>query len=231
MDTAPRTPSHATAASAIPTRKFGTGGDTPSPAAISTVERDEAADLTAARAGDDDAFARIYDRLAPVVLSLCRQRSLAEAEDATQETFIRAHRLLHKVDDPRRLRPWIYAIARRVCSERTRAARRRKRHEETSALRNQEVQTAPGRGSRVGTTAGDPAGESEHAEQLERLGAAMEKLDDRERLAIHLYYLESDPVASATDALGLSRSGYYKLLGRAREQLADLMADHMKSPE
>ncbi len=59
----------------------------------------------------------------------------------------------------------------------------------------------------------------------------MEKLDDRERLAIHLYYLESDPVTTATDALGLSRSGYYKLLGRAREQLADLMADLMKSPE
>ena len=127
MSTPPRTPSKATAASAIPSRKFGTGGDTRPPAAISTVERDEAADLAAARAGDNDAFARIYDRIAPVVLSLCRQRSLAEAEDATQETFIRAHRLLHKVDDPRRLRPWIYAIARRVCSERTRAARRRKR--------------------------------------------------------------------------------------------------------
>jgi RNA polymerase sigma-70 factor (ECF subfamily) len=195
------------------------------------VERDEAADLTAARAGDDDAFARIYDRLAPVVLSLCRQRSLAEAEDATQETFIRAHRLLHKVDDPRRLRPWIYAIARRVCSERNRAARRRTRHEKNSALRNQELQTTPGRGSRVGTTAGDPAGESEHAEQLTRLGAAMEKLDDRERLAIHLYYLETDPVMTATDALGLSRSGYYKLLGRAREHLAELMADLMKSLE
>ena len=231
MSTPPRTPSKATAASAIPSRKFGTGGDTRPPAAISTVERDEAADLAAARAGDNDAFARIYDRIAPVVLSLCRQRSLAEAEDATQETFIRAHRLLHKVDDPQRLRPWIYAIARRVCSERTRASRRRTRHEEKSALRNQEIQTAPGRGSQVGTTGGDPAGESEHAEELKRLGAAMEKLDDRERLAIHLYYLESDPVATATDALGLSRSGYYKLLGRAREQLAELMADLMKSRE
>ncbi len=230
MDTAPRTPPQATTASAIPTKKFGPGEDTPAPAAISTVERDEAADLAAAQAGDDDAFARIYDRLAPVVLSLCRQRSLAEAEDAAQETFIRAHRLLHKVDD-RRLRPWLYAIARRVCSERTRAGRRRKRHEGQSALRNQELQTAPGRGSQAGATTGDPAGESEHAEQLERLGAAMEKLDDRERLAIHLYYLESDPVKAATDALELSRSGYYKLLARARERLADLMADLKKSTE
>ena len=134
-------------------RKPQTTGDTAGPAAMSTVDPDEAADLAAAQAGDDDAFARIFDRLAPVVLSLCRQRSLAEAEDATPETFIRAHRLLHKVDDPRRLRPWIYGIARRVCSERTRAARRRTRHEEQSALSNQEVQTAPGRGSSAGSVA------------------------------------------------------------------------------
>jgi DNA-directed RNA polymerase specialized sigma24 family protein len=51
----------------------------------------------------------------------------------------------------------------------------------------------------------------------------MERLDDRERLAIHLHYLESDPVKAAASALGLSRSGYYKLLARARERLASLM--------
>ena len=46
---------------------------------------------------------------------------------------------------------------------------------------------------------------------------------DRERLAIHLYYLEADPVNAAMSALGLSRSGYYKLLSRARENLAGLL--------
>jgi RNA polymerase sigma factor (sigma-70 family) len=71
--------------------------------------------------------------------------------------------------------------------------------------------------------AADPTRLAEHAEQLDRLGAALDQLDDRERLAIHLYYLEADPVQAAASALGLSRSGYYKLLGRAREQLAALM--------
>ncbi len=91
-------------------------------------------DLAAARAGDDEAFARIYDRHAAVVLSLCRRLSMSEADDATQETFIRAHRNLHKVEEPEKLRPWLYAVARRVCSERTRSARRRARHEEGFAV-------------------------------------------------------------------------------------------------
>ena len=205
--------------------KLSNEGDTAPPAAISSVEPDEAADLAAAQAGDDDAFARIYDRLGPVVLSLCRQRSLSEAEDAAQETFIRAHRLLHKVENAGRLRPWIYAIARRVCSERSRAARRRARHEERAAVSRRQVRTSGRGASATGTATGDPSRDSDHAEQLDLLGTALEKLDDRERLAIHLYYLEADPVRAATGAMDLSRSGYYKLLARAREHLAGFMTE------
>jgi len=183
---------------------------------------DEANDLAAARAGDDEAFARLYDRFAPVVMSLCRGRCLSEAEDATQETFIRAHRLLHKVDDPARLRSWLFAIARRVCSERRRAAARRSRHEEHAAMNR----TAEHDRAMPDTVADHQAG---HAEQLERLGEAMESLDERERLAIHLYYLDHDPVGAATSALGLSRSGFYKLLARARENLASIMQERQPS--
>ncbi len=186
-----------------------------------TAER-EAADLAAAQAGDDDAFARLYDRLAPVVLSLCRQRWLVEAEDAMQETFIRAHRLLHKVEDPGRLRPWLFAISRRVCSERRRAARRRTRHEEQFAVSR--AAHAPKSSTGTAAAAG-PSQETEHAEQLQRLGNALDQLDDRERLAVHLYYLEADPVRAAASALGLSRSGYYKLLARARDRLAGLIEE------
>ncbi len=194
------------------------GGDTPARAAISrvtveTITAELAADLTAAQGGDPQAFARLYDRHAAVVLSLCRRLGSAEAEDAVQETFIRAYRMLDKVASPQKLRPWLYGIARFVCAEQRRAAHRRSKHEaEAMMTRTAELQaTAP---------AGAPV---EQAEDLERLDDALNAIDDRERLAIHLYYLESDPVQAAESALGLSRSGFYKLLGRAREHLANLM--------
>ena len=109
-------------------------GDTAPGPAISNTAEEEAADLAAAQAGDHAAFARLYDRHGAVVLSLCRRLSLAEAEDATQETFIRAHRLLHKVESPSKLRPWLYGIARRVCSEHTRSSRRRRLHEDQAMV-------------------------------------------------------------------------------------------------
>ena len=67
--------------------------------------------------------------------------------------------------------------------------------------------------------------ETDREEQLQHLSHALEALPDRERLAVHLHFLESDPVAMAREAMGISRSGYYKLLARAKQQLAALMQD------
>jgi RNA polymerase sigma-70 factor (ECF subfamily) len=174
---------------------------------------DERALLARARTGDAEAFARLHDRHAAVVMSLCRRGlggSLAEAEDATQETFIRAHRKLVELDDDARIRPWLYAIARHVCSERRRAGARRSRHE-GQAMLMADLTKSPAVSS---------AEQAERTDLLERLSSALDDLDPRERLAVHLYYLERDPIAAARSALGLSRSGYYKLLARARDHLA-----------
>ncbi|MBT8484251.1 MAG: sigma-70 family RNA polymerase sigma factor [Phycisphaerales bacterium] len=179
-----------------------------------------AGDLAAAQAGDGQAFARLYDRHAAVVLSICRRvaESPTDAEDATQETFIRAHRRLRDLDGSAGLRPWLYAIARRVCAERRRAARRRRHHEATAM--------------RLAPTHPDSAAPDAvvRDEQMSRLTAAIETLSARERLAIHMYYLEHDPVAEARVTLGLSRSGYYKLLARARRNLASIMSEEVARP-
>lgn len=79
----------------------------------SVVTTHDCHDLDAVRSGDLEAFGRIHDRHAPLVLSLCRRRgfggpsgSPADAEDATQEVFIRAYRKLDTVEDCTRLRSW-----------------------------------------------------------------------------------------------------------------------------
>jgi RNA polymerase sigma-70 factor (ECF subfamily) len=193
------------------------------------VNHDDARDLANAIAGDHEAFARIYDRHAAVVLSLCRARTasqadLASAEDACQETFIRAFKLLPRVNGQVSgsggLRPWLYAIARRVCSEARRSLGRRRIHEGNAMIvmiSDQSWRTAD---STHGASQSDVS-----AEQLDRLSRALGQLDDREHLAIHLHYLEVNPEQAAREALGLSRSGYYKVLSRAKDKLADMLVE------
>jgi RNA polymerase sigma-70 factor (ECF subfamily) len=182
-------------------------------------------DLIAARLGDHAAFGRIYDRHAPVVLSICRRyadsgiRDGGGAEDALQETFLRAYRLLSTLQEPARLRSWLFGIARRVCSERRRQTARRLHHEGVAMT----LGGPDGSGGQRAPHRLDQCGSAERAESLRRLERALEALPDEERLAIHLFYLDHDPVHAARECLDLSRSGFYKLLGRARARLSRLM--------
>ena len=177
---------------------------------------DDVSDVPAALAGDRLALARLYERHAPVVLSLCRRFATpAEAEDAMQEVFVRAFSRLTQLHEPAGFRPWIYSIARRICSERRRSVRRRTHHETEAIMRQAEVNLA----------APSPVESLAQSEQLDRLTVAIDSLPEDERLAIHLYYLDPDPPTAAAHSLGVSRSGYYKLLHRARRHLAGLMRE------
>jgi RNA polymerase sigma-70 factor (ECF subfamily) len=180
---------------------------------MTDVVHDDASDLRRALKGDEAAFARLYERHSAVVFALCRRHAPLEPDDALQETFIRACTLLHKVNDANRLRPWLYGIARRVCSEKRRSRKRRLHH--TGEAMTQRLLQMDGAAHTANASV-----VADHHEQLAQLSRALDHLPDRERLAIHLYYLEQDPVKAAASALGLSRSAYYKLLARAREQLA-----------
>jgi RNA polymerase sigma factor (sigma-70 family) len=70
-----------------------------------------------AATGDERAFEVVYDRHHRALLGFCRHMvgSLDEAEDALQQTFLRAHRALLEHGAPDDLRPWLYTIARNRC--------------------------------------------------------------------------------------------------------------------
>ena len=187
-----------------------------------SVTTDDCTDLAAVRDGDLEAFGRIHDRYARLLLSICRRHgpgglggSLAEAEDSTQEVFIRAYQRLDRIEDCTRLGSWLARIAGFVVMEKRRATARRLKHEGSAMM---EMPTH--------VPAGTAEADAMRRERFAGLEAAMEELTDQERLAIHIHYLEPDPIDAARRSLGMSRSGYYKLLARAREHLADLMRSH-----
>ena len=180
---------------------------------------DDCSDLAAHATGDPDAFGRLYDRHSSVVLALCvrntTNRSHAEAEDSMQETFTRAFNMLDRVEDCTRFKSWLYRITRYVCSESRRSTARRRGYEKAAA-EQAHLQLVGGENT-------DTVDRAHRTEQLQRLDAALQKLPDSERLAIHLQYLDPNPAGAARRALGLSKSGYYKTLERARTRLASLM--------
>jgi len=156
-----------------------------------------------AAAGDREAAAEIYDRYAPLIRAILLDAagSLPEANELLQEVFLLAFSRLGQLKQPESLSAWLIGIARRQGSEfRRQAGRRRRRF--------------------VPLVAEAVAAEETNSDGvIEHVRVAIRDLPERERLAVHMHYLCEQPAETAREALGLSSSGFYKLLERARRRL------------
>lgn len=153
--------------------------------------------------GEKTAYGRLYDRYAPLVRAVCYDatHNLADAQDLAQDVFIRAYEKLDRLRDPDRFGRWLMGIARLRCREWQRTARRAE-------------------GRHVGFNNDEPAApnpsDNGSAAQLRK---AITELPRKERLALHTFYLQGKSAEHARKIMGLSRSGFYRVLERARRRL------------
>jgi RNA polymerase sigma factor (sigma-70 family) len=159
--------------------------------------------VRSAMAGDREAAGAIFDRYAPLVRAILLDAtgSLAEANELVQEVFLRALGGLAGLRQPELLGGWLVGIARRQGAD-YRRTKGRERQRMTPL-----VEDVPQMDS------------CESDEEVEAVREAIGRLPEEERLAVHIHYLCGEPAEAARSVLGLSPSGFYKLLARARERL------------
>lgn len=171
------------------------------------------ADLVAQTlAGDREAFGCLYDRHARMVRAVVGGVSLdwGAVEDMTQECFLRAYKKLETLRERERFGGWIVGFARQVARERKRSLRR-DRH---NFVGEQSIEVDSGV---------DGVAEIQNIDELDLLMRKLATIPERERLAIHAFYLRERNVQQAAELLELSRSGFYALLQRALSRLAGLL--------
>ncbi|HZS25460.1 MAG TPA: sigma-70 family RNA polymerase sigma factor [Gaiellaceae bacterium] len=148
-------------------------------------------------------FDRHHQRIYAYCLGQLRDRQ--EADDAVQSTFLYAHQLLERGEQPRAELPWLYTIAHNVCRTRRRALQRRSRVE--SAVDLDTLHDTVGRP--------DPA-----REELAGLGASLAALPATQRNALLLREWRGLSYAEIAARLELSESAVETVLFRARRNLA-----------
>ena len=78
--------------------------------------------LEQAKRGNRAAFGRVVEHYQRPIYNMCYRMlgQAAEAEDATQETFLRAYLKLNTYDESRKFSTWLFAIANHHCLDRLR---------------------------------------------------------------------------------------------------------------
>jgi RNA polymerase sigma-70 factor (ECF subfamily) len=81
--------------------------------------------IARARQGEDEAFTQLVEAYQRPVFNVCYRMlgDPAEAEDAAQETFIRAYMRIDSYDPDRKFSSWLLAIASHYCIDRLRRRR------------------------------------------------------------------------------------------------------------
>jgi RNA polymerase sigma-70 factor, ECF subfamily len=187
---------------------------------------DELAWVLQAQQGNDDAFARLVEEHQTHVYNLC-YRMLGEpeaAEDAAQETFLRAYQNLHRYDQTRPFATWLLSIGAHYCIDRL---RRRK----LSAF-SMDEENDDGTSFEIRDTASpDPEAESVKREDRERLHTLLKDLDETDRAAVILRYWHDSSEVEIAEALNLTVSAVKSRLHRARRALAGMWQedDHRSS--
>lgn len=98
----------------------------PTPLADQVAVEIERGLVVRARGGDARAFRALFEKYGPPVRRFLRDLlGDSDADEATQETFVRAYRCLPTLRETDKLLPWLLGIARNVFHEQLRARRGR----------------------------------------------------------------------------------------------------------
>jgi RNA polymerase sigma factor (sigma-70 family) len=157
--------------------------------------------VAAIAAGDLAGLADAYDQYAESLYGYCgwMLHEPADAADAVQDTFLVAAGRLSGLQDPRKLRPWLYAVARNECHRR---------------LRADEVGLDD-----AADLSDDVSGQADRAELRRLVRAALSELNPGEREILELELRHDLHGADLAAVLGVPRNQAHALAARARGQL------------
>lgn len=154
-----------------------------------------------------DPFAAYYTRIKRYVRSVVRDAD--EAEDLTQETFLRAYRARDSLRDVDAALPWLYSVATHVCMDRLRQAAR---------LAKTRSDTDPEAGSPA-----DPSPSVGLREEQQDMSACVEAyvsdLRDSYRAVLLMHDVQGLTAPEIAELLGESVGAVKVRLHRARKQL------------
>jgi RNA polymerase sigma-70 factor (ECF subfamily) len=174
------------------------------------VQSNESGWIVQAQEGDANAFTSLVEAYQKPVYNLCYRMlgNAEDAEDAAQETILRAYQSLKRFDPNRTFSTWLLSIAAHYCIDRIRRQRYRIiSFEELPYL--DVADDSPGVETRLS-----------HKQEQEQIQTLLNNLNPVDRAAMVLYYWYDLSYEEICQELGLSISQLKSRMHRARLAMA-----------
>jgi RNA polymerase sigma-70 factor (ECF subfamily) len=168
---------------------------------------------------------RYQGRLVTVLEHMVSNRD--QAEDLTQEVFLRVFRARKRYVPGAKFSTWLFTIANNVASNALRSKSRRREV-------NLEVRESGPMGARplegmLRTSSGQiPARQIDKAEMRDVVRMALEVLNERQRLAVLLNKFEGMSYADIAETMEISPQAIKSLLSRARVNLREVLEPYLE---
>lgn len=174
---------------------------------------------------DQDAFAEIVYSFQDAVYNLCYRMlgERTEAEDATQEAFIRAYNNLDRYDTGRSFKTWLLSIASNHCIDRLR--KRRMKYLSLDEPLPSNMQLA------ISSDIPNPEVQAARNERSEYIQDMLDELPEDDRAGIILKYWYDYSYAEIAEVLDTTESAIKSRLFRARRALAELLTNNIDDAE
>ena len=180
----------------------------------------ELAWVSGALRGDDDAFSHLVETYQSPVYNLCYRMlgDPVDAEDAAQETFLRAYNNIKRYDSQRSFSTWLLSIAAHYCIDQIR------RRRFTTLSYDERPQVDP-----PDLNLG-PEGSLMLSEDQKRVQDLLARLNTQDRAAVVMRYWYEFSYEEIAEALSMTVSAVKSRLHRARIELAQLWLKQGSGP-
>jgi RNA polymerase sigma-70 factor (ECF subfamily) len=172
--------------------------------------------VESAKAGNRDAAATLIERYSAAVYATCLSvvGDPDTAQDIAQDVLLKAIQRLSSLRDPSMFCSWLLAVARNHCRDHNRTASHRQKLLREHMTHTPSASSVPGMGA--------VATDATLSVSID-LQSALDRLPEKYRLPLMLYYFDGLSSARVAEALGISQTGAGTRLCRARQALRELL--------
>ena len=165
-----------------------------------------------AQAGDRNAFGELVEQFQSRVYGIVMQRlrNTAEADEVTQEVFLRAFRKLDQLKEPAAFAGWLCQIAARLSINR-------------AVRRPPETSCEPGTFEVMQEAPEDPSADLLQVEDAEQLRSGLDRLGDLDRQTLMAFYFDGQSLKEMSVEFDSPIGTIKRRLHTARHRLRDVM--------